>query len=457
MSVERFDANRLTKEERLAVLNGSKSLVDLGAIERPHKGLPVLLTDLSPPDNPRNKNGEEKNHTAGSWANFVADRLGRKLRFNDLTGLMEYEGTSLPVDETSLLYVRAQQNGHKVQEKQCNDALLTNAYHNRFDPIRDYLEHLERDETIQPACLKSLSSTYLGTDDPLYDDILRVALLGAVHRRLDPGCQYDVVVVLKGDQGIRKSTFWKVLASPKWYCSSVPDSDKDLLLNVHSTWIFELAELENVTTKREVGQLKNLITTSSDHIRIPYGKATEEKERNSIFVSSVNGDAFLRDETGHRRFLVIECPQSFKDGESIDIEAVVRDRNRIWKAALLAYRQGDLPMLNTEQQLESNRRCGDYEISSPFEELIERWLSLPSSPTRFTSDEALIQSGCRTEGNIKRADQQEVTNVLTKLGWSKPKNKETINGIRGRFWQKTTNPTHKNDIGQGVGQQVGHL
>ena len=114
-------------------------------------------------------------------------------------------------------------------------------------------------------------------------------------------------------------------------------------------------------------------------------------------------------------------------------------------------------MLNTEQQLESNRRCGDYEISSPFEGLIERWLSLPSSPTRFTSDEALIQSGCRTEGNIKRPDQQEVTNVLTKLGWSKPRNKETINGFRGRFWQKTTNPTHKNDIGQGVGQQVGHL
>lgn len=60
MSVEGFDANCLTKEERLAVLNGSKSLVDLGAIERPHKVLPALLADLSPPDNPRNKNGEEK-------------------------------------------------------------------------------------------------------------------------------------------------------------------------------------------------------------------------------------------------------------------------------------------------------------------------------------------------------------------------------------------------------------
>ena len=456
MPLEKFDANRLTKEERFSVLNGSKSLHDLGVIDPPPKGLPALLADLSPPDNPRNKAEKERSHSAGSWANLIADRLGEKLRFNNLTRLMEHEGTSLPVDETSLLYVSAQQAGHLLQEKACNDALLSHAYRNRFDPIADYLEHIEEDESIDPVCLTNLSTTYLGTDDPLYDAMLRVAVLGAVHRRMNPGCQYDVVVVLKGDQGIRKSTFWKVLASPRWYCSSVPDSDKDLLLNVHSTWIFELAELENVTTKREVGQLKNLVTTSSDHIRIPYGKATEEKERKSIFVSSVNGDAFLRDETGHRRFLVIECPQSFEKGESIDVEAVVRDRDHIWKAALLAYRQGALPMLNTEQQLESNHRCGDYEISSPFEGLIERWLSLPATPARFTSDEALIQSGCKTEGNIKRADQQEVTNVLTKLGWSKPNNKETINGFRGRFWQKTTNPTQKAEIGQGVGHQIGH-
>lgn len=300
-----FDPKKLPQETLNAALRGEISIAELADI-KVEAGLPTLLQQLNPPENPADKDGNPKNHRAGSWANLLADRLGNRLRFNDLSRLIEFDGTSLPVDETSILYVRAEQEGHRVSEKVCHDGLLSQALLNRFDPIADYLEHVEADEDIEPVDLNSLSTTYLGTTDPLYDAFLRVAVLGAVHRRLNAGCQFDVVVVLKGDQGIRKSTFWKVLASPKWYCSSVPESDLNLLLNLHSTWLFELAELENVTTKREVGQLKNLITTSSDHIRVPYGKATEEKERNSIFVSSVNGDTFLRDETGHRRFLVIE-------------------------------------------------------------------------------------------------------------------------------------------------------
>ena len=436
MTLESFDPNDLTFDEQIAVLRGTKSLEEVGAIPAKPKGLPTLISDLEPVENPKNKDGADKAHSAGTWANLIEDRLSTKLRFNDLSRLIEYDGTTLPVDETSILYVKAQKRGHIVQEKQCHDALLHQAYENRFDPITEYLKHIETDDSIKPVPLSSLASKYLGTTDPLYDAILKVAILGAVHRRLNPGCQFDVVVVLKGDQGIRKSTFWKVLSSPKWYCSSVPDSDKDLLLNLHSTWIFELAELENVTTKKDVGQLKNLITTSSDHIRVPYGKATEEKDRNSIFVSSVNGDGFLRDETGHRRYLVIECPQRFANEELIDVDAVVRDRNSIWKAAILAYRNGELPMLSAENQLLSNQRNQGYEIESPFEDPIVRWLSAPSTPEAFTSDQALTLSGCRNEGQIKRADQMELTNLLNKLGYSKSKTLITVGGVRGRFWQK---------------------
>ena len=420
------------------------------------KELPSLLKQLSPVQNPTNAKGEAISHNAGTWANLIGNRLEADLRFNDLTRLMEFNGHPLPVDEVSIFYVRAQQHGHKVAEKACNDALLSHSYANRFDPIADYLHAVEADNTIEPADLSTLSQTYLGTTDPLYDAMLRVAVLGAVHRRLNPGCQFDVVVVLKGEQGIRKSTFWKVLASPSWYCSSVPDSDLNLLLNVHQTWLFELAELENVTTRREVGQMKNLVTTSSDHIRVPYGKATEEKQRASIFVSSVNGDTFLRDETGHRRYLIIKCPQSFEAGELIDVDAVIRDRDRIWKAAVQAYRNDELPMLSQEHQRESNLRNKGFEQESPFEDAIDRWLSMPSTPSYFTSDQALIDSGCRPEGQIKRADQMEVTNLLTNRGWSKPKNQETINGIRGRFWKKLTNLSGKPPGWSEFGGEIGH-
>ncbi len=456
MTLDNFNPEDLTHEQQMGVLNGTLSLADVGAVPPKQKGLPTLIDDLEPTQNPKKKDGTDKGHSAGTWANLIEDRLSTKLRFNDLTRLIEYDGESLPVDETTILYLAAQKRGHIVQEKQCQDALLHQAYENRFDPITEYLKHIETDDSIKPVPLNSLASKYLGTTDPLYNAMLKVAVLGAVHRRLNPGCQFDVVVVLKGDQGIRKSTFWKVLSSPRWYCSSVPDSDKDLVMNIHQTWIFELAELENVTTKREVGQMKNLITTSSDHIRVPYGKATEEKDRNSIFVSSVNGDSFLRDETGHRRYLVIECPQRFNNEELIDVDAVVRDRNSIWKAAILAYRNGEIPMLSAENQLLSNQRNQGYEIESTFEDLIARWLSAPSTPKAFTSDQALTLSGCRNEGQIKRGDQMEVTNLLNKLGYSKSKGLITVGGVRGRFWQKVIDQESNRPSCSHVDQVVVH-
>lgn len=443
MTLENFDPSSLSDEEQMGIISGALSPSDVGIVPPTPKGLPTLIEDLGVPQNPKNKEGVDRFHTAGSWANHIEDSLDSKLRFNDLSRLIEYNGTSLPVDEASIFYVSAQKRGHLVGEKQCHDALLHQSYQNRFDPIVDYLKNIEADDSIKPVPLNSLATKYLGTTDPLYDAMLKVAVLGAVHRRLNPGCQFDVVVVLKGDQGIRKSTFWKVLASPQWYCSTVPDSDKDLVMNIHQTWVFELAELENVTTKREVGQMKNLVTTCTDHIRVPYGRAMEEKERQSIFVSSVNGDSFLRDETGHRRYLVIECPQRFDAGELIDVAAVVRDRNRIWKAALIACRNGELPMLSAERQLESNQRNSGFEIESPFEGPIARWLSAPSTPARFTSDQALTLSGCRNEGQIKRADQMELTNLLNKLGYFKNKGLITVGGVRGRFWQKVNDHDSK--------------
>ena len=78
------------------------------------KGLPSLLKQLSPVQNPINAKGEPTSHNAGTWANLNSNRLEADLRFNDLTRLMEFNGHPLPVDEVSIFYVRAQQHGHKV-------------------------------------------------------------------------------------------------------------------------------------------------------------------------------------------------------------------------------------------------------------------------------------------------------------------------------------------------------
>ena len=371
--------------------------------------------------------------TVGQFAEML-EALGPALRWNDLSQQVEYNGETLRPEEVELLYVDLHRQDRYVSQKTAIDVVVSRSRKNRYDPVREYLEFVDQAEDIEPVDLERLAATYLGTEDPLYDQMLRVAILGAVSRRMEPGCKYDYVVVLKGDQGIRKSTFWEVLASPAWYNSSVPDDDKDLLQNVHATWFFELAELEHVTNKKSAGKIKNIITTSIDNFRPPYGKAPSNMPRPSIFVSTVNGDTFLRDDTGERRYLVIECPQAYAKGELIDLDAVVRDRDRIWKAAMQAYRDGEKPYLSNELQNESNSRNDNYQAEHPWGSMLDEWLNKSperaelralyagcewkaGAPEQFDSRQALIGCGARDEKNLSKNDEMEIAKLLRKRGY----------------------------------------
>ena len=143
---------------------------------------------------------------------------------------------------------------------------------------------------------------------------------------------------------------------------------------LHTCWIYELAELESITNKREAGTLKNLISSVSDLIRPPYLSAHDDFPRMSIFWGSSNRRDFLRDETGSSRYHVIELPHDAEKGFRIDTDRLLRDRDRIWKAAVLAYKAGESNLLSTEQQAENERRNLRYEVEDPWEDYIREWL-----------------------------------------------------------------------------------
>ena len=68
-------------------------------------------------------------------------------------------------------------------------------------------------------------------------------------------------------------------------------------------------------------------------------------------VASVNGDEFLRDHTGDRRFWVVDLGHRV-----IDTCKISRDRDRIWKAAIAQFRQGLSPCLSRAEQSVSDKR-----------------------------------------------------------------------------------------------------
>lgn len=332
-------------------------------------------------------NAIHENREGGPGAKLTAGQLslalkrcwGNKFRFNGMTNLAELqilvEGGEawVPIldKHIKILSVSLSEKKWQANQNDISDAILRQAYDKPFHPVQDYLLSLEENSDIAPYDLKKVAQDFLGSTNKLHAEYFMRWAVGAVKRVFEPGCKMDYVFVLQGSQGQKKSTFFEALASPKWHTSSMPDNQKDLTMVAHSVWIQEFAELESMTLKRASGMVKNHISIASDMIRIPYGKTQERKERQSVFAATVNPETFLKDPTGNRRYWVIPLPEGFK----IDIERLKTLTDSIWKAAMIAYRDGERNWLEDNMEALSNEANKIHVEVDPWIEVFSYWIS----------------------------------------------------------------------------------
>ena len=149
-------------------------------------------------------------------------------------------------------------------------AAAKNSYH----PVVDDLERIENDESIKPIELDKVATNYLNTNDELYDAMLSAWLIGAVARAFDHGCKMDNCLVLQGKEGIRKSSFFEALTGNEdWFCDTWQRQEQKLYMAIGQCWIYELAELDHMTSKEHQGKLKGIFTSESDTYPKPYARA----------------------------------------------------------------------------------------------------------------------------------------------------------------------------------------
>ena len=225
--------------------------------------------------------------------------------------------------------------------------LLAIAAERSYHPIRDYLEAMPEWDGVPRV--ETLFIDYLGSPDTLYiRAIARKMMVAAVARIYEPGIKFDSVVVLNGPQGMGKSSFFAKLGG-KWFSDSLTISDmKDKAApeKLQGYWILELGELAGLK-KMDVETVKAFITRQDDKFRHSYGYSVEDHPRQCIIVGSTNnGDGFLRDVTGNRRFWPVTCTTS-SPHRPWEVESIVP---QLWAEAQVLYRAGEQLYLSPEEE-----------------------------------------------------------------------------------------------------------
>jgi len=232
------------------------------------------------------------------------------------------------------LFRELNNNGHKCLMATLK-SLLNSDFIESEDPFIEYFESLPKWRKGDKDYIGELMKTIGAENDDFFKWSFPKWLVATVVCSINPERVNQQVLVLVGKQGLGKSTWLNKLVPRALdgylYTGIVNPSNKDTLVNLSENFLINLDELENLN-KTELGSLKSLITQSAIRLRKAYGVFNDNFTRRASFVGSVNEVEFLTDQTGNRRYLVINCNQIlYEDLENIDFDLVYSQAYSLYK------------------------------------------------------------------------------------------------------------------------------
>ena len=275
------------------------------------------------------------------------------------------------------------------------------------NPIKDWLVSLKWDGICR---LDSWLHIYTGASLSAYTaQAGRILLCGAVNRILNPGCKYDYMVILEGEQGTMKSTLFEVLGGDYYVSLSFGHHEKEIVENIQGAWFIEIADM-NGFGKKEIEWLRAFLARRSDRCRLPYARNSGDFKRQNVFVATTNpsGDnEYLKDDTGNRRFIPIETKTLNIVGlrdvrDQLFAEAVARSRE-------LLYLTGDGEKIANEERL--SRQESDIWLTP-----IREWVTIRG---RTTSSEILRDCLHIDIARASLYDRIRIGRVMKKLEWKR--------------------------------------
>lgn len=347
------------------------------------------------------------------------DGLGRSLRFNEMTQHAEWNEKAIEDPDIVDIRLILERNNFQPPDKDVRPAVDRVARENPFNPVTDYLTKLTWDGT---ARLEHWMVKLLGAPNTAFVRIVSPkVLISAVARALEPGCQVDTVLVIEGDQGIKKSSAIAALFGRDYTRESVSlfDNHQRMVMNMMGAWAIELAEFVAIARSQNNG-VKGLITMRHDTVVLPYAKSAVTLPRRCIMLATVNPESggYLTDSTGNRRYWPVEATK-------IDLDGILAKRDQLWAEAMHRYRAGERWWLDGDENKSATVEQEDRGQQDPWVEplrkkLEERAADSGTAISHMTADEALTLLGVPHERKDKRAEMR-VTAALSDLDFVRKK------------------------------------
>ena len=336
-----------------------------------------------------------------------------EFRYNTVLGRTEYHSKS----NSDFVKVGRYEINTLRRELGCDEGILTSSenlysiiessFSPRINPIQEYFKRLssidvgggeDGSASLSLKAIPNLASCVVVRNSQKWLPYLTKWLVAVVANAMDDReCRNHTCLVLTGEQGKFKTTFLDLLCPPALhgysYTGKIYPQEKDTLTYIGQNFIVNIDDQLKALNKRDENELKNLITCPMVKYRMPYDKYVEEHPHLASFVASVNGNDFLTDPTGSRRFLPFEVL-------SIDIErAKAISMNNVYAEAKALLRSGFRYWFDDDEIAELYRESEDFQVQTAEMELLLRCFEKPTEDESYllmTTTEILTYLGIYT-------------------------------------------------------------
>ena len=360
---------------------------------------------------------EYLSHTEEKFKSHTDDILMSHTDSTDLTDVAPHVSgdiTSAQADEKSVKSVRSvcqkeipvwtPINDRKVNSlwskmsevtrvnKQDLYSIIESDYVPVFNPFTEYLSTLQSVESVRTVCqnkspsvgekdyIRELAATIRvkggEQEQMLWYRYLKKWLVGMVASWISDDVVNNVILVLIGEQGEYKTTWFNYLLPPplKQYFYTKTNANRMSKDDILTLAQYALVCCEELDTMRpaELNQLKAAVTMPSIDERAAYAHYHEHRKHIASFCGTGNNTQFLSDPTGNRRWLPFE------------VESIVSPRDHpfhyegIYSQALALYKSGFQYWFTKEEIQELNRHNKQFETPRLEHELVDLYFRKPT-------------------------------------------------------------------------------